>query len=328
VFIRSFAFASVLTVITFSTTGFGAASGAAQSPVIGIVSASGHFTLDRAEVWGNATLFDGAKIETGSASSEAALRNGVRIQLGSGSSASIGQSRLTLVQGVGQVAAPDNYEISAGDIFIRSAAGSSRMRVAWIANGALEVTTLSGAARVMNRSGLRLASIPAGGHMSFAMQAPSGRLTRTGCLLSKDGRYLIQDQNTQEILEVRGDGLAANVGNRVTITGLASVLRPALPIATGILNATTITQQEAGGCLSVAAALGAQTEPPGAAAAAPPTVAPEPTPPTAPPASTPPSAAPHAGLSKGAKIAIGVAAAGGGAGAAIALASGKKSTSP
>jgi len=327
VFIRLFAFASVLTVITLSTTGFGATSGAAQSPVIGIVSASGHFTLDRAEVWGNATLFDGGNIETGSASSEAALRNGVRIQLGSGSRASVGQTRLTLLKGVGQVAASETYEISAGDIFIRSAVGSSRMRIAWVANGALEVTTLSGAARVTNRSGLRLASIPARGHMSFAMQAPSGRLTRTGCLLSKDGRYLIQDQNTQEILEVRGDNLAANVGNRVTITGLASVLRPALPIATGILNATTITQQEAGGCLSVAAALGAQTEPPGAAAAAPPAVAPEPTP-APPPVSTPPSPAPHAGLSKGAKIAIGVAAAGGGAGAAIALESGKKSTSP
>ena len=43
---------------------------AAESPVIGIVSASGHFTVDRSEVWGNTTLFEGANIETGSASSQ------------------------------------------------------------------------------------------------------------------------------------------------------------------------------------------------------------------------------------------------------------------
>jgi hypothetical protein len=319
VFTRIFAFVFALAMISFSATGLAASSGASRSPVIGIVSASGHFTVDRSEVWGNATLFDGGKIETGSASSDAALRNGVRIQLGSASSASIGENRLTLVKGVGQVVAPESYEVSAGSLSIRSAAGPSRVRVAWIPNGGLEVTTLSGAARVTNHSGLLLASIPAGRHMSFATQAAAGALTRSGCLLSKDGRYLIQDQNTQEVLEVRGNDLAASVGNRVTITGTASVLRPGLTIATGVLNATTITQQEAGGCLSVAAALEAQTEPVNASAAASPPAA---------PATTPPTAAPKTGMSTGAKVAIVAVVAGGGAGAAIALASGKKSTSP
>ena len=296
-----------------------ASSGAVKSPVIGIVSASGHFTVDRSEVWGNTTLFEGAKIETGSASSEAALRNGVRIQLGSGSSASVSESRLTLGRGVGQVAAPESYEVSAGGLSIRSAAGTSRVRVSLVADGGLEVTTLSGAARVANRAGSLLASIPAGRHMNFAAQAAVGVVTRTGCLLSKDGRYLIQDQNTQEILEVRGNELPAYVGNRVIMTGAASALRPGLSIATGVLNVTAIAQQEAGGCLSVAAALGAQTEPAAPTAAAPPTAA---------PATTPPAAAPKTGMSTGAKVAIVVVVAGGGAGAAIALAGGKKSTSP
>src|SRR3982074_2413342 len=105
-----------------------AASGAVKSPVIGIVSASGHFTVDRSGVWGNTTLFEGAKIETGSASSEAALRKGVRIQLGSAASASVSESRLTLGKGVGQVAAPETYEVNAGNLSIRSASGTSRVR--------------------------------------------------------------------------------------------------------------------------------------------------------------------------------------------------------
>jgi hypothetical protein len=312
---------SVLTFTYLSADSFAATSSIAKSPAIGVVTASGHFILDRSEVWGNATLFDGGKIETGAASSEAALRNGVKIQLASASSATVGESQLTLTKGTGQVSATEDYQVSAGGLAIRSASGSSRVRVAWLAGGAVEVTTLSGAARVANRAGLVLASIPAGRRMDFAMQAATGVVTRTGCLLYKDGRFLLQDQNTQEVLEIRGDALAAQVGNRVTISGTASALRPALAAASGIVNASTVTLQETGGCLSVAAALDAQTEVTNAAAATAPTQ-----PAVAPAKATAP--APKGGMSTGAKVAIIAVIGGGGAGAAIALAGGKKSTSP
>jgi hypothetical protein len=314
---------SVLTVTYLSPSGFAATSSAAKSPAIGVVMASGHFTLDRSEVWGNATLFDGGKLETGSASSEAALRNGVKIQLASASSATVGESQLTLTKGTGQVAATENYQVSAGGLTIRSVGGASRVRVAWLAGGAVEVTALSGAARVANRTGLLLASIPAGRRMDFAMQAAAGVVTRTGCLLSKEGRFLLQDQNTQEVLEIRGNDLAPQVGNRVTITGTASAIRPALAAASGIVNATTVTLQETGGCLSVAAALDAQTEPTNAAAGN------TPSQPAVAPAKAPaPTAASKGGLSTGAKVALVAVIGGGGAGAAIALSGKKKSTSP
>jgi hypothetical protein len=312
---------SVLTVAYLSPASFAAASGVVKAPTIGVVTASGHFILDRSEVWGNATLFDGGKIETSSASSEATLRNGVKIQLASASSATVGESQLTLTKGAGQVAATEDYQVTAGGLAIRSASGASRVRVAWLAGGAVEVTALSGAARVTSRTGLVLASIPAGRRMDFAMQAAAGVVTRTGCLLSKDGRFLIQDQNTQEVLEIRGDNLAAQVGNRVTVTGTASALRPALAIAGSILNASTVTLQETGGCLSVAAALDAQTEPTNAAAAT------TPNEPAAAPAKAPVTP-PKTGMSTGAKVAIIAVIGGGGAGAAIALAGKKSSTSP
>jgi len=312
---------SVLTVGYLSPAGFAATSAVAKSPAIGVVTASGHFVLDRSEVWGNATLFDGGKIETGAASSEAALRNGVKIQLASASSATVGESRLTLTKGTGLVSATEEYQVAAGGLAIRSATGASRVRVAWLAGGVVEVTALTGAARVASRTGLVLASIPAGRRMDFAMQAAAGVVRRTGCLLSKDGRFLLQDQNTQEILEIRGNDLATQVGNRVTVTGTASALRPALAIASGMLNATTVTLQETGGCLSVAAALDAQTEPTNAAAGT------TPNQPAAAPAKVPAST-PKAGMSTGAKVAIIAVIGGGGAGAAIALAGKKSSTSP
>jgi len=316
---------SILTITSFSTDGLAATAGGAKSKAIGMITASGHFILDRSEVWGNATLFDGAKIETNAASSEAALRNGVRIQLASASSATVAENRLTLTKGTGQVAAQESYEVSAGGLTIRPAGGASRLRVSWIADGGVEVTALSGTARVANRNGLVLASIPSGRRMNFAMQAAAGSVTRTGCLLSKDGRFLLQDENTLEVLEVRGNDLATQVGNRVTITGSASAIRPALAIATGILNANTVTLRQTGGCLSVAATLDAQTEPTNAAATPNEPAANQP---AVAPAQGPPAAAPKTGMSTGAKVAIVAVIAGGGAGAAIALAGKKKSTSP
>ena len=318
---------SVLTVTSLSVDSFAATASSAKSPAIGMVTASGHFILDRAEVWGNATLFDGGKIETGAASSEAALLNGVRIQLASASSATVGENQLTLTKGTGQVAAPEGYEVSAGGLTIRPAGNNSSVRVAWIADGGVEVTALRGAARVANRTGLVLASIPAGRRMNFAMQAAGGVVTRIGCLLSKDGRFLQQDENRQDVMEVRGNDLAPQVGNRVTITGTVSGVRPALAIATSVLNAITVTLQQTGGCLSIAAALDAQTEPTNAAAAATPNE-PAASQPAAAPAKAPP-AAPKAGMSTGAKVGIIAVVIGGGVGGAIAAtSSSKKSTSP
>jgi hypothetical protein len=294
----------------------------AASRPIGIITASGHFTLDRSEVWGNATLFSGEKVETGTASSQATLRNGVTIQLASASSANVSENRLMLWKGIGQVAAPESYEIEAGGLAIRSASGTGRLRVGWSAGGEIEVSALTGSARVATvGTGVVLASIPAGRRMNFAMQAAAGgNITRTGCLLYKDGHFLMQDQNTQEVVELLGQNLAANLGNRVTVTGNASTARPTLNIATSLVNVTNLVAQQQGGCLSVAAALDAQT-----------TIANAPAGPNAPPTpSTPQPPLPRAGgggMSTGAKVAIGAAVVGGGIGAALALSGKKSSTS-
>ncbi len=303
---------------------------AATAP-IGVVTASGHFTLDRSRVWSNATLFSGGKIETDNASSEAALNNGVKILLAANSSASVLDNRLTLWKGAGQVTASDpshTYDIAAGEFAIRPMGSDARVHVGWSANGLLEVTSLKGNARVITaKDGLILASLPAGRKMNFAMQAAAGAVARSGCLVSKDGRFLLQDQNTQEVIEITGanPNLVPNSGNRVTIAGTASNARPSINIATSVLNASTVTLQAPGGCLSVASALDARTSP-GAPAAAKST--PTPTAPAAAAGRAPASAGGGGGMSTGAKVAIVGVVVGGGAGAAVALAGKKSSTSP
>jgi hypothetical protein len=152
--------------------------------------------------------------------------------------------------------------------------------------------------------------------MNFGPQAANGTVTRTGCLLFKDNHYIMQDENTQEVVELSGgQNLSAQLGNRVEITGTASSAKPAVSIATLIVNVAAMTPKSTGGCLSVAASLNAQTETTAAPAN------------TAQPAAEAPKGG-GGGMSTGAKVAIIVVVAGGGAGAAIALAGKKSSTSP
>jgi hypothetical protein len=279
----------------------------AASPAIGIVTASGHFTLDRSQVWGNATLFEGSIIETGAASSEVALRSGAKLQLAKDSRARILSDRVVMEKGIGQVSAPESFEVNASNLRIHT---DGRVRVN-VGDG-VQIASLTGIARVSSASGILLAAIPAGRAMNFTPQAANGLVTRTGCLMYKDNHYILQDENTQEVVELSGgENLKEQLGNRVEITGTASSTKPAVSIATLVVSVGGMTPKSTGGCLSVAANLGAQTEVPN------------------PPAETAAQTAKTGGgMSTGAKVAIIVAIAGGGAGAAIALASKKSSTSP
>jgi hypothetical protein len=287
----------------------------AATPAIGIVTASGHFTIERSQVWGNSSLFDGSNVQTDQASTDLALRNGVKLQLGAKSRAQVFENRLALEGGIGQVNASAPYEIDAAGLKI----SGERLRVS--VSDRIEVVAFTGSARVLSSSGTLLASIPAGRSMNFAMQAGStGSVTRSGCLLFKDGHFILQDENTQEVAELTGRSLEQNVGNRVEASGRVTGARSAVTVATMVLSVTTISIKSQGGCLSVAAALDAKTEAPAASASnASPTTA---------PARTAESAPKAAGMSTGAKAAIAAVAIGGGAGAAIALAGKKGSTSP
>jgi hypothetical protein len=292
---------------------------------IGIVTASGHFSVEGSSVWGNATLFDGATIETSAASSEIALRNGVKVQLGKDSRARVWNDRLLLLKGVGQIAAPSTgstvgFDVNAAGVHVDAA--GTRIRVGL--TNRVEIASYSGTARVTGAVGVELGTLRPGNTMSFAMQA--GVVTRTGCLVYKDGHFLVQDQATQQVIELNGPDLAANVGNRVEVTGTVSTAKPAIAVATAVVNVASVASRAQGGCLSVASALDARTDvPANAAAPAKPTAPGAPAPPAAQPAGQPKVAG--TGLSTGAKVGI-IAAVGGGAGVGIYVATKKSSTSP
>jgi hypothetical protein len=295
--------------VLFSSVAFAAA------PSIGVVTASGPFQLEGSRVWGNSTLFDGAKIVTTDASSELALTGGVKVQLAAGSSARIWKGRLELERGTSQVTATSGFQVNAGGMIVDGA----RYRVD-LQGERLEVAALTGNARVLGSRGNMLASIPVGRNMAFAMQQV---ITRAGCLVYKAPGFIMQVDNSPEVLQLSGGALTQNVGNRVEITGAPAATSATISPATTLVNVTSLTLRTTGGCLTTAAALNAQTSAPST------TPAPTPTATRAPstPASNTPTVA-RTGMSTGAKVGIIAAIGGGGAGAALALGGKKKSTSP
>jgi hypothetical protein len=292
----------------------------AATPAIGIVTATGHFNVGGSDVWGNATLFDGTVVLTTAASTELALRNGVKVQLGAGSKARVYADHLALDAGVGQVAQAAPFEVDAAGLKIRGAG----VRVGLgQPDKTVEIAALTGAAKVFGSGEVLLASIPAGRHMNLAFQAAQdGTLTRSGCLLYKDSRFILQDDNTQEVVELAGNAqdLSKNLGNRVEIKGTASAVKPVVSPATSVLTVASVSPKSQGGCLVAASALNAQTQAPPSAAA--PAAAGGP--------STAPASGGGGGLSTGAKTAIiiGIVGGAGGAAAAVLLTQNKKSTSP
>jgi len=287
-------FASALTLNVYA--------GAAR--VIGIVTASGDFQLEQARVWGNSTLFEGATIETGAASSQIALRNGVKLQLASDSRARVFAGRLVLEKGAGQLTATMKYEI---DVLGLRVLADPNARVAVKFSGArlIEVATLSGGAQVTGAHGL-LASLRPGREASFAAD-DADQVTMSGCVLLKNGVLILADEGSGTVVELYGGDVAKQLGNRVQVTGSVSSRAPRVAGAREILNVTEAKLVAPGGCLGVATRLDAST--------------------SLQPSTSAPQTATHKGLSTGAKVGIVAAIAGGGAAAAgIAASAGKKAT--
>ncbi|MEO8028516.1 MAG: hypothetical protein ABI823_18690, partial [Bryobacteraceae bacterium] len=174
---------------------------------------------------------------------------------------------------------------------------------------------LSGSVRVSDRAGNLLASLTPGGAMKFDPQAAGTAQSYSGCLVYKQGRYLLAVEGGGDVIELQGSGLDAHVGNRVKVGGTVDSNAAGEKLAKLRLDVTSITAIAPGGCLTTASNLNAQTTVPANASG-----------PTTEVAKTVPAKA--GGLSTGAKAGIAIAVIGGGAGAGLAALGGKKSTSP
>jgi len=270
----------------------------AAGPALGFATAKGSFQIDGASVSGDATLFGGTTIETGEASSRLQFSNGARIELAAHSRAKTFSDHLTLEKGLGELAAK-KYRIEARTLRIETNDPQSLARVVIESEKRVLVMARNGPVRVYNEIGLLVANVKPGVAMSFEPQAGAATSSeRTGCLMRskvEPAKFILVDEVADITVELRGDGLAEQVGNRIKIRG--SAFRSEVPVA----GASQVIQVD-----------GIELITKDACAAGP--AGPKPS-----------DIAKKGGISNGAKVAIAVAVVGGAAGGIVAATSGSKS---
>lgn len=276
----------------------------AAGPNLGVATAEGAFTVNSATVRGNATITEGASIETTMAPSRLSLATGARFRLDANSRARIFTDRVVLEKGSGELTATKTYAIEARSLRITPDAPNAKARVALRDEKVVQVASSTGRFRVHNAAGILVSNLDPGLALEFEPQVtgPGAPSSFVGCLLRKDGKFIIYDQTTRMIVELRGTGFEKEVGNRVQANGTARAT--GAQAATQTLDVTSVVRIEQGGCSDIAREIGAD-------------------PPTSQPATPVRTAGPASpsgqggGMSAGTKVAIVAAIAGGGAAAAV-----------
>lgn len=207
----------------------------AAVPAIGVVLTSGAFRLNHATVRSNATLFEGAMVETGSARARIDLASGTRLELESESAGRVLGGHLLLERGAARIekALGSGFLVEARALMIQPDVSLSSARIVLRGEARVEVAVLTGSFRVLNSKGLLVAKIAAGNALALEAQSAAGPVRVTGRLARRGGHYLLKDETTNVTVEVSDSaiarpGLPSALGQRVEITGVA---RPnAMPV--------------------------------------------------------------------------------------------------
>ncbi len=195
----------------------------AAAPVIGIATARGGFLIDNAPVRGNATLFEGAMVETSAAPSLVQLQGGARMHLGSASRGRVYSDRLVLEKGEGQMDKALHYRIEARSLQIMPDSSEATAHVALQGSSGITVAALAGMVRVTTAEGTLLARLEPGRALQFEPQAAGGAapFAVTGCLAAVDNSFILKDDTAQVSFEVRAAPdleLSSLAGKRIEVT--------------------------------------------------------------------------------------------------------------
>jgi hypothetical protein len=237
--------------------GAGVAIGAPR--VIGFVVANGSFRLDRSTVRSNATLFEGASVETGAQSSSMHLSSGAAVELGPESRGKIFSDRMILERGEGSLQKGANFRFEAFGLTIQPSTGNAAARVVLASERRVQVAPLLGSFRVLNSRGTLVANVAAGSALEFEPQASYGATRVVGCLQDNGGHFLLTDETTNVVVELAGAGVAKQKGHRVEAVGSLDTTTTPVAGASYYVRATSVKRigKGCGVALGIAAAAGA-----------------------------------------------------------------------
>ena len=142
----------------------------AASAMIGVATAKGSFRVDDSYVAGNATLFEGAAVETGISTSELNLSK-AKVIMAAETRGRVFQDRLILDRGKVQWGGP-NFRTLAGELQIVGLDNGSKAMVDRKGE-VVQVASLAGTVNVLSTSGEMVMSVAAGSAYDFSPE-PQG----------------------------------------------------------------------------------------------------------------------------------------------------------
>jgi hypothetical protein len=221
-------------------------------PAIGTVVTLGAFRLNHATVRSNATLFEGAMVETGAAPARMDVASGTHLELEPESTGQIFDRRLVLERGATGVTiasaakSGSAFIIAARGVTIQADGNAATGYIALIGADRIEVTARTGSFRALNSSGVLVAKISAGKALALEPQSMPRPARITGRLLRRGSDYLLTDETTNVTIEVTGSALTqADLkrasGQRVEVTGSAYPGKKYPPGAPQVIEVAQIT---------------------------------------------------------------------------------------
>ena len=233
----------------------------AAPPAIGVATSTGSFQVNHAQVSGNSTVFDGASVETSEATSRVRLNGGAWIELAPESKATIFAHRAKLEEGFGEWQSGVDFQVEARGLRVMTSGAKAMARVRLDGTNTVLVAAVNGPVKVYNQAGLLVANVHPGAALSFQPQAGSAdSFQMSGCLLMKEKRFILVDLTANQTVEVRGDSLAGEVGNRIQVTGTAMPSAKPVTGASQVIEVKKFEQIGRGGCVAAAAGANASTK--------------------------------------------------------------------
>jgi hypothetical protein len=131
----------------------------------------------------------------------------------------ISADHLLLERGRGQLDSGSNYRVEAQTLRVMSGSAQSRAVVAINGSGAVEVGSLRGDLRVANADGVRVANVGAGNSIELRLEQGRDTAILTGCVARVGRAYLMRDEVSAVLVELRGAEMASQSGKHVQVTG-------------------------------------------------------------------------------------------------------------
>jgi hypothetical protein len=249
------------TVVVCALSSLGLLS--AATPGIGIAMSQGNIFINSSQTAGNATLFDGSTLETGSASSQVRLNGGAQLRLASSSRGTVFTDHVDLQKGSARIA---GYAANASGLNVR-ADGNASATVSMRDQGVVEIAALTGNVHIYNAAGMNVANLLPGRALDLRPQdaGASGPSSLVGCAVKAGGNTLLTDETSNVTVQLKGS--AVRTGRRVQISGTMVPNASAASPATQVVNVTSV-KQVGGPCKAGTAAAAAAGGAAGAAGGA------------------------------------------------------------